>query len=276
MKLTTDELEQILSPKIDPVATHLAIHNKHVFAERLHRRVHNLEDLREILALRQEIERLKSEQSEVAARAIESLIENETSVFRLHNGEKRSGDLLFDSSETEKFRIVDEHYKHPNMICGESSVKSPKGVITYKPNDWYKRGDLPPEGELVEYRGEQFELIAYRSWEGDLLAILYSPLHGYTKNLEAKPELFKPIQSDRDKLVAEMVAVFEKAACKEVYSMRDGMEALIDKGYRKIKPMSEEEFRDKAIQVAAMPNNWNTKVFSETLYLAGCRFIEEE
>ena len=74
MKLTTDELEQILSRKIDPVATHLAIHNKHVFAERLHRRVHNVEDLREILALRQEIERLKLEQSEVATRAIDNFL----------------------------------------------------------------------------------------------------------------------------------------------------------------------------------------------------------
>ena len=72
MKLTTERLEQILGSKIDPIATHLAVHDKHVFAERLHRPVHNLEDLREILTLRKEIERLKSEQSEVAARAADS------------------------------------------------------------------------------------------------------------------------------------------------------------------------------------------------------------
>ena len=69
MKLTTERLEQILGSKIDPIATHLAIYEKHVFAERTTRPVHNLEDLREILDLRKKVERLESQQLEVVIQA---------------------------------------------------------------------------------------------------------------------------------------------------------------------------------------------------------------
>ena len=79
MKLTTERLGQILGSKIDPVATHLAIHDKHVFAERLYRRIHSIADLREILILRKEIEQQQERIAELEkaaddlTKAIESM-----------------------------------------------------------------------------------------------------------------------------------------------------------------------------------------------------------
>lgn len=58
MKLTTKELEGVLLGIVDkPNTTHLAIHvdEMAVFAEKIARPLHNVDDLQEILELRQEV-----------------------------------------------------------------------------------------------------------------------------------------------------------------------------------------------------------------------------
>ena len=153
------------------------------------------------------------------------------------------------------------------MTNALSQMGNPSSASKKVANDWYKRGDLPPEGELVKYRGEEFELIAYRSWEGDLLAILFSPLHGYTKHLEAKPDLFSPIQPERDKLVNRAII---DAIKPENQTARQMFGCLVDAGWRPIKQQTNGEFcRD----------SWNECGIeiseADKLYRAGCRFIEQ-
>lgn len=81
MKLTNEQIQQILdgAPEGEqyiniPVAGGLT------------HKAHRIDDLREILTLRQEVEWLKSQQSEVAARAVEEILNWDHSYIQTEEG----------------------------------------------------------------------------------------------------------------------------------------------------------------------------------------------
>ena len=163
-------------------------------------------------------------------------------------GKAKIGRIVWDNGlhKIKEFRIVDERYKP-------------------KPNDWHKRGELPPVGEVVECNDAD-------GWQKrKILAVdssvqLVVELFGDKKvecNHPNEVWTFRPIRSERDKLV-------EKA--KEICKSWDDScgksipELLVDAGWRPIKKQSESEFVQQCVDICEHG--------STLLYRAGCRFVE--
>ena len=160
-----------------------------------------------------------------------------------------------------KFRIVDERYKP-------------------KPNDWHKRGELPPVGTECEYTKRES---AQESWfKCEVIAFdggqpVIKTEKGHYHRRSASDYLFRPIQSDRDKLV-------EKA--KEICKSWDDScgksipELLVDAGWRPIKQQGEDEFVQHCLSLMKLNEYSGSEqnafcTISREAYRAGCRFIEQ-
>lgn len=165
-----------------------------------------------------------------------------------------AGDKI--SRPVERFRIVDERYKPKDHIADAGE----------KVNDWYERGELPPEGEVVNYDGEQFEMLAYRHWEGELLAVLYNPAHGFARHVEANPGLFRPLRTERDVLVEKCTSILEKGVgdCEPDKYLA---QQIVDAGWRPIKQQTENEFVKET-------HDYLPDAMARTAYRAGCRFVD--
>lgn len=159
-------------------------------------------------------------------------------------------------------------------------VKLPSGV--YKPkeqdmsNNWYEKGELPPAGEKViaidkrtNADGNKCEL-RYISSEVCVLYDIYDDCEFAVHPCHVE---FLPLRTETDKLVEQM--------CNDAIVGRDkdvelnpvivaAIERLAEHGYRKIKPMSEDEFKQKAKLLGCTSDYLLGK-----LYRAGCRFIEQ-
>ena len=159
----------------------------------------------------------------------------------------------FNWDDVEKFRIVDERYKPKEQDM----------------SDWYEKGELPPVGEVVDAMTEnrtwvKSKVLDHRiNSEGVNVAAC---MNNRTYRLFWSAD-FRPLRTETDKLIEQM--------CDDAIIGRDkdvklnpvivaAIERLAKAGYRKIKPMSEDEFVAFA----------GAKGIREA-YRAGCRFIEQ-
>ena len=141
-----------------------------------------------------------------------------------------------------------------------------KGVA----NDWYKRGELPPVGEVVECNDadgwQKCKILAVDS-SGQLVVELFGD-----KKVECNHPnevwTFRPIRTERDKLVELFSDDLRRTDVALTGSQQKIIaEHLIKSGYRKLKKQSEGQFI--AYIGGIHYANWNE------LYRAGCRFIEQ-
>lgn len=138
-------------------------------------------------------------------------------------------------------------------------------------NDWYKNGELPPVGIVVEVLGGAYgsdDMVwrkseIYAHVKGEVLA--ESTSHSGVYKLYSANEC-RPPRTETDKLLEQMERSFESTGCVFTSDHYALAEHLIEQGYRKIKQMTEDEF------VLDLSNRFET--YSE-MYQAGCRFIEQ-
>lgn len=147
-------------------------------------------------------------------------------------------------------------------------------------NDWYDNNEPPPVGEVVEYHvtsGVYVKCKVLAVDEDKLWLKTIEPLEGYLKydsvgsRLVSSFEFVRPLRTETDKLVERMVDIFGEAACKQDYSMKRGMQALYEAGYRKINPMSRYEVISK---IFGLTDDIDM-VGAATLYDAGFRFLDQ-
>lgn len=147
-------------------------------------------------------------------------------------------------------------------------------------NDWYKNGKLPPIGEVCQYHhykfawkpiqviGRHLDKIVFAIWD---LPEDYADYVYMACNLH---NLFRPLRTETDKLVEEAGEIVPQYTNEVAESVRKyTIETLIENGYRKIKPMTEEEFVtdiQRFIKSFKARTDW-----AEILYRSGCRFIEQ-
>lgn len=166
----------------------------------------------------------------------------------------------------EKFQIVDERYKPKEKDM----------------NDWYEKGELPPVGEVVEFNfvsldymdhiytnwkdGDKLEVIAHKNGlNSSRVAVVWNTRDKYPSCLIAKA--MRPIRTEKDKLIDAVEKIID--GCDSVTD-RGIAHAIINAGYRKIKPMTEEKF------VALVCISFDVdEEFCRELYQGGCRFIEQ-
>ena len=122
---------------------------------------------------------------------------------------------------------------------GENAV----GAANDKP-EW-KAGDLPGVGTVCEWSGTRggywikCEVIRFNANE----VVVSNDIDGKYRpgKFEIMPLLsieFRPLQSERDKVIAKALKEFEEAACTQVYDMKAGFVHLYDLGMLKAKESS--------------------------------------
>lgn len=160
-----------------------------------------------------------------------------------------------------KFRIVDERYKPKEQDMN---------------NDWYEKGERPPVGTQCEFKAisncnsEDFASdwafckILYIGKNGGAVVESSYGIEYFIDELDYDLS-FRPIPTETDKLVDEAMSLFSQT--ETTSDARQGIEhavhKLIEQGYRKIKPMSEDEFV-KCAEFRSLAD----------LYQAGLRFID--
>lgn len=192
-----------------------------------------------------------------------------------------------DTLEKRPEQFVVDNSDAPEMKFG---VKLPSRF--HKPkeqdmNDWYKNGEPPPIGSVVEYHvtgGVYVKCKVLAVDEDKLWLKTIEALEGYLKfdnvgsRLVCAAELVRPLRTETDKLVEEACKLIDEPIEKHNLNIdcsaaiKATIELLIGAGYRKIKPMTEDEFIDYAIQCwigILSINQWRE------IYQAGCRFIEQ-
>lgn len=131
-------------------------------------------------------------------------------------------------------------------------------------NDWYKKGEFPPVGEVCILASVGFTELNHEveiTYIGDGVGC-YKRLNDSEEFTFASSEVvFRPLRTEADKLVEQMMF----HGCQSLN--RKQATELIEQGYRKIKPMSEQEFMKQCLDICG---HGDTR-----LYRAGCRFIEQ-
>jgi|SRR5690554_725598 len=156
-----------------------------------------------------------------------------------------------------KFRIVDERYKPKEQEMN---------------NDWYEKGELPPVGTVCDakiypYALDKFEQakVVYHSSKNVVVVEYKSGDIGFL----TAPADFRPLRTETDKLIEQAMSLFSKseATTDAKAGIEHAVTVLIEEGYRKIKPMSEQEFMERCVDICGHG--------STQLYRAGCRFIDQ-
>ena len=156
--------------------------------------------------------------------------------------------------ESRKFRIMDERYK-------------PK---VQDMNDWYKRGEVPPVGEICNYKTSSGKSAKVEITAHSRMGICFCEVGRDGESYVSKGQIlnFVPLRTERDVLVEKAINVAgdANAECDMTFAG-----ALIDANWRPIKQQTEDEFADYAVR------NWlgilSTHEWRD-LYRAGCRFVE--
>lgn len=141
-------------------------------------------------------------------------------------------------------------------------------------NDWHERGELPPVGEICNYKTSSGKSAKVEITAHSRMGICFCEVDRDGESYVSKGQIlnFAPIRTERDVLVEKAKSDFiqAKVGGHTVYEQRC-IEALIDAGWRPIKQQAEDEFRDQA---------WDEcgafKEAAELLYRAGCRFVDME
>lgn len=164
-------------------------------------------------------------------------------------------------SDVTKFRIVDERYKPKEQDMNDN---------------WNGNGD-PEIGHRLMYLGGNKEreaiVLGVHKDESDDTVIWHKPvdgLYGGGKCFSVDSLcFFRPLRTEADKLVDEAMSLFSQT--ETTSDAKQGIEhavhKLIEQGYRKIKPMSEQEFMKQCVDICGHGD--------ARLYRAGCRFIEQ-
>lgn len=137
-------------------------------------------------------------------------------------------------------------------------------------NDWYEKGELPPVGEICKLVSQGMTLYGFDveiTYIGDGVGCYKRLKDSEEFTFASREVVFRPLRTETDKLVEQMKkdlaghcgVSYERATaiCKE----------LAKQGYRKIKPMSEQEFMKQCVDICGHGD--------ARLYRAGCRFIEQ-
>lgn len=113
---------------------------------------------------------------------------------------------------------------------------------------------------------EDVEVLSYHGLGESKRAWVYSVNRGYRTVL---PDSLRPLRTETDKLVEQAMNLFHET--ESTTDAKQGIEhavyKLIEQGYRKIKPMSEQEFMKQCVGICGHGD--------ARLYRAGCRFIEQ-
>ena len=139
-------------------------------------------------------------------------------------------------------------------------------------NDWYEKGENPPVGAKVMATSKNSTTGEYRECEviaiTNQMCVLSFLKDGKEMAVYTHNYIFEPLHTETDKLVEDVEKILD--GCESV-SNKAIAHAIINADYRKIKPMSEDEFVDYAIE------SWkgivSTRKWIE-LYRAGCRFLD--
>jgi len=122
----------------------------------------------------------------------------------LHSGNCRMIELLplksWSWDVSTAFRIVDERYK---------PVEQPLGNSEQLNNSWHDRGELPPVGWKGEYKPfwHACEVVAYH----DGFAVVWDA-HDLEYFRTSKPEIFRPIKSEREKFHDSALELYDDNA----------------------------------------------------------------
>lgn len=196
------------------------------------------------------------------------------------------------------FKITDERYKPEGGLWDELSLSEEaynalKGLVDYfagksvytlvhkdkeMKNDWHKKGKLPPVGAVVRHKesGKDVEIKCHLRTEQALGERLCEPLIeiGYAND-------FEPIRNETDKLQQDILNFWNNKGEDCPIPEWELANHLYSLGYRKAKPMSEDEFMQNAMKYFEM-NQFTVSQFTLIgealcmLHSAGCRFIDQE
>ena len=152
-------------------------------------------------------------------------------------------------SVSDKFRIIDERYKPKEQEMS---------------NDWYEKGELPPANTECEVRieGQWLPTVVIGHYANE--AVVVDPCVTVQRFFCTTANNLRPLRTETDKLIEQMERSFESTGCVFTNDHRALSEHLIEQGYRKIKPMSEDEFAE----AVGYKSNRDA-------YRAGCRFIDQ-
>lgn len=138
--------------------------------------------------------------------------------------------------------------------------------------DWYNKCELPPVGAVVEvkHKGcwQKTKIIGHDDGWAVYPCEGFDDVRGYDAGY---PKLFRPLRTEMDKLVEQMVCDMSDADRGTGENAHMVARSLVEQGYRKIKQQSEDEF---AIEITSLLSKYNTD-WQGILYQAGCRFIEQ-
>lgn len=150
-----------------------------------------------------------------------------------------------------KFKIVDERYKPKEQDM----------------DDWYEKGELPPANTECEVRidGQWLPTVVIGHYAME--AVVVDPCVTVQRFFCTTANNLRPIRTEKDKLIDAVEKIID--GCDSVTD-RGIAHAIINAGYRKIKPMTEEKF------VALVCISFDVdEEFCRELYQGGCRFIEK-
>lgn len=159
------------------------------------------------------------------------------------------------------------------FVCTRQEFEQRKAELAAKEqdmSDWYEKGELPPVGDTVEFKyhdqnwdGRTCKVIAIhgrKAWlhlDGNELSNLY----------EIKNMNFRPLRTEYQAVKAGILDIIEANG-----NLSNGIlaDTLVEAGYRKIKLMSEDEFKQKAKLLGCTSDYLLGK-----LYRAGARFLDQ-
>lgn len=188
------------------------------------------------------------------------------------------------------FSVDSQWACHGETICTHDEYEQRARELGYKPkeqdmNDWYEKGELPPVGDIVECcfngltfintfvenwrEGDQLEVLAHRVGEnGAPVAVVWNKRDRYATCLIS--QAMRPLRTETDRLVDEALETLKSDYATHLsisdLDLKMCAETIIEAGYRKVKPMSEDEFID------ASELDHDTGLL---LYRAGCRFLDQ-
>lgn len=164
-------------------------------------------------------------------------------------------------------RLDSPHGYRGKYVCTRDEFNQRKAELDAKEqdmNDWYEKGELPPVGTECEVNhiGEWKPTVIV-GYDGELPVFKteWNDRYKYACGDDFK---FRPLRTETDKLVDDIFSVLDQ--WPEVSKLEQA-KLLIEQGYRKIKPMSEQEFMKNCVDICDHGD--------ARLYRAGCRFLDQ-
>lgn len=141
-------------------------------------------------------------------------------------------------------------------------------------NDWHEKGELPPSNTGCEVRidGQWLPTVVIGHYANE--AVVVDPCVTVQRFFCTTVNNLRPLRTETDKLIEQMMF----HGCQSL-TKKQATE-LVEQGYRKVKPMSEDEF------VQASLKSFESKCFEVSrlkfvceslrkLHKVGCRFIDQ-